>query len=434
MDEIDYWLVEYGLAFFFLLFLTFLSFFESALHNLTSFDLKLLNEQQREKKSSILHHLAYGRLQVIIPLNFGIQLSFIALAILTTHLVLLRITAYPVVWAFAIVFLINLIFRQLIPRMIMHHRAEQKVLLLLPLFSYIYPVLRVLASPVLATVRSLESAEAEPEEVKSKDTVQSEIKALIDIGKEEEVLEKDEGRLVRSVLEFGDARAKQVMTPRQKIVAAPEGATVTEVIDLMVTEKHSRIPIYRDSLDTVIGVVYVRHLLKKLKENPEDERISDLLLTPIFVSGGMLLSALLKEIKTRRSAMVFVRDENGGIAGLITIEDLLEEIVGEIYDEDQTEEEDVIPQGNNAFFVSGNVELSRLGKLLEASLRDDDCQTIGGLITKTIGRLPKKNERILLAGLEVTVLHVDEKKVNRLLVKKATQVIGDLSAPGERIS
>ena len=419
MDEIDYWFFEYSFTFLFLLFLLFLSFFESALHNLTGFDLKLLNEQHREKKSRILHFLAHEPAQVIIPLNFGIQLSFIALAIFATHLVLVTIYTYPILCAFAIVIGINLTFRQIVPRMVMYHQPEKKLLMLLPLFTWIYPALRILAAPVLATVRTMEAAEPEePEEQKSKDTVQSEIHALIAIGKEEEVFEKDEGKLVKSVLEFGDAKAKQVMTPRARIVGAPEGATVAEVVDLMVSEKHSRIPVYRDSLDTIIGVVYVRHLLKKLKENPDNQDIGDLLLKPIFVAGDMLLSALLKQIKTRRSAMVFVRDDNGGIAGLITVEDLLEEIVGEIYDEDQMEEEDIVPYGEKSFIVSGKVELAKLADKLGVMLADDDCQTIGGLVTKAIGRLPNQNEQITLFGLYIKVISVDERKVNRLVVEK----------------
>ena len=138
MDDIDYWLLEYGLTFVFLLFLTFLSFFESALHNLTSFDLKLLDEQHRQRKSRVLYLLAHENLQVIIPLNLDIQLAFIALAVLITHLVLVAIDTFSVLWAFAIIIIINLVFRQLIPRLVTHYNPEQKLMLLLPLFSIIY--------------------------------------------------------------------------------------------------------------------------------------------------------------------------------------------------------------------------------------------------------------------------------------------------------
>ena len=116
--------------------------------------------------------------------------------------------------------------------------------------------------------------------------------------------------------------------------------------------------------------------------------------------------------------MVFVKDDNGGIAGLITIEDLLEEIVGEIYDEDQVEEQECTPQGNNIFSVSGNMGLDKLNDILKLELEDEDCQTIGGLITKAMGRFPKKDEKVDFSGLVATVLDVDDRKINRLLVEK----------------
>jgi len=418
MDEIDYLPLEFGLTLLFLFFLTFFSLFESALHRLTRFDLKLLNEQHCHKKNVILYLLAHNNLKVIIPLNFGLQLSFIFLAIFTAHLVFLNLKTFPVVWALAIMFITILIFRQLIPRMLTQVNPDKKLLFLLPLFSLFFPVLRILAYPITLTVQKIGSIETAPEEGKSKEDIKKEIQALIAIGKEEDVLEKDEGKLVKSLLEFGDARAKEVMTPRSKIVAAQENATLKQVMNLMVMEKHSRIPIYRENLDQIVGVVYVRHLLKKCEEANGDESINDLLLPPVFVSGELLLSDLLKEIKRRKSSMVFVKNDNGGISGLITIEDLLEEIVGEIYDEDQTEEVKIIPQDKNIFLVSGNVSLDELSETLDIKLYDEDCQTIGGLITKMMGRLPEKDERIEIAGIAITILNVDSKKVNRMLVEK----------------
>lgn len=427
MDEIDYSSLELGLAVLFLILLTFFSFVETALHCLTSFDLKLLHEQHRDKRGNILHLLAQDDLLVIIPLNFGIQLSFIALAIFTTHLVLLRVPAYPLAWAFGLMFVLNLFFRQLIPRLLTHVNPEKMLLFLLPAFSYCFPILRTLAAPITMTIEKVWPQEAPPvEEEKTRDVVKKEIEALIAIGKEEEVLERDEGKLVMSILEFGDSLAKHAMTPRSRIIGAPEDATVREVIGLMVNEKHSRIPIYRENLDHIVGVVYVRHLLKKLEEKPDDHTIKDLILPPVFVSEDTLLSEVLREIKLKKCYLVFVRDDNGGIAGLITIEDLLEEIVGEIYDEDQVAEEEIVPQGKNTFLVLGGVELDKVNDALQVNLDDEDCLTIGGLVTKSAGRLPKKNDRIDLNGLSVTVLSADDRKINRLLVEKIVPVSSDV--------
>jgi len=431
MDESDYFLLELSLVFLFLFFLTFLAIFESSLHRLTRFDLKLLHGPQRTEKHGVLYLLANNYIKVIIPLNFGIQLSFIILAILTTHLVLKHVNPFPVLWALGIMFLINIVFRQLVPRMLTHATPGRKLLLLLPTFSSLFPLLQFLSYPIdLAVEKVGKGRGTAKEEEKPKDVVKREIKTLIEIGREEGVVEKEEGELVKSVFRFGDATAGEVMTPRSRIIAIQEGASLKEVKNLMVQEKHSRIPVFRENLDQISGVVYVRHLLTRLEEKEWNASIENLLLPPVFVSEDKLLSELLKEIKKKRSSMVFVENDYGGVSGLITVEDLLEEIVGEISDEDQTEEEEIIRRGSNRYVVSGGVSLDKLSDALDVKVEDYDCHSIGGLITKTIGRLPKKNEKIETQGISVTVLNADARKVNRLLVEKLSDGLVE-AAPAE---
>ena len=147
MDESDYFLLEFGLVLLFLFFLTFLAFFESALHRLTRFDLKLLNKQHHHKKYEVLHLLSHNNLKVIIPLNFGIQLSFIILTILTTHIVLIQIKFFPVLWAFLILFIVNILFCQLVPRIVTYVHPDKKFLFFLPLFSLFLSSIAVFRLP-----------------------------------------------------------------------------------------------------------------------------------------------------------------------------------------------------------------------------------------------------------------------------------------------
>ncbi|MBN2466850.1 MAG: HlyC/CorC family transporter [Deltaproteobacteria bacterium] len=426
MDDFDYCLLEVGFAFLFLVLLTFFSLFESAFHRLTRFDLKLLDQQQKNEKNIVLSMLAHNDLAVMIPLNFGIQLSFIVVAVVTTHLMVMRVAVFPIGWALGSVFLINLLFRQLVPRIFTQINPERKLLFLLPAFSFIFPLLRLCAYPITRTVQRVGALRTLPEEEKSKEVVKREIQVLINIGEEENVLEKGEGDLVKSVLEFGDTRAREVMTPRSKIVAVSEGTSLREVQSAMIREKHSRIPVYRESLDQITGVVYVRHLLRKIEEGGDSGVVEDILLPPVFVPEARSLSELLQEMKRRRSTMVFVKNDYGGIAGLITIEDILEEIVGEISDEDQTEEEeDIVEKGEGQFMVSGNVSLDEVSEALDVSWDDEDCQTIGGLVAKMMGKLPRKGDCVELSGARVTVVSADRRKVNRLLVEK------DVASPSE---
>jgi len=416
MDEADTFLLEFLLTLILLFFLLFFSTIASTLHRLTPFDLKLLNEQHG-KKNIIFNLLAHNNLKVIIPITFGIQTSLLLIFILTTHMVIQKIDSYPLLWAFGILLVVSLVFCQFIPRLLVHVNPEKKLLRLLPLLSILFPVVKFFSYPIISSVERMRGStraagDDEPEVMDKK------IQALIAIGKEEEVLEKEDSELVKSVIEFGDTKAREVMVPRSQIIALPENASLKEAKDLMVREKHSRIPVYRENLDQIIGVIYVRNLLTKLEENEWDSPINDLLIPPVFVSEDNFLSEVFKEVKNKRSWMVFVKNEYGGISGLITIEDLIEEIVGDISDEDQTEVKEIIPQGKNLFLVSGSANLYDLSEILGVTLLDDDCQTIGGFITKTIGRLPKKNDRIEIAGLAITILNVDSRKINRLLVEK----------------
>jgi len=426
MDEADIFVLEFLLTLVLLFFLLFFSIIASTLHRLTPFDLKLLNEQHG-KKSNIFNLLAHNNLKVIIPITFGIQTSLLFIFILTTHMVMQKIDSHPLLWALGILLAVSLIFCQFIPRLLVHANPEKKLLRLLPLLSILFPVVKFFSYPIISGVERMRGStkgdDDEPEVMDKK------IQALIAIGKEEEVLEKEDSELVKSVIEFGDTKAREVMTPRSQIVALPQNATIKEAKDLMVSEKHSRIPVYQESLDQIVGVIYVRSLLIRLEKMGWDSLIHDLLIPPVFVTEEERISEVFKEMKAKRSWMVFVKNEYGGVSGLITIKDLLEEIVGDIDDEDQTKQSEIIPQGKNIFLVSGKAGLYELSEALGVTLADDDCQTIGGFITKTIGRLPKKNDRIEVSGLVITILNVDSRKINRLLVEKPAELQEDPQAP-----
>jgi CBS domain containing-hemolysin-like protein len=427
MDEADTFVLEFLLTLVLLFFLLFFSIIASTLHRLTPFDLKLLNEQHG-KKSNIFNLLAHNNLKVIIPISFGIQTSLLFIFILTTHMAIQKIDSHPLLWAFGILLVVSLIFCQFVPRLLVHVNPEKKLLRLLPLLSILFPVVKFFSYPIISSVErmrgSTKAADDDEPEVMDK-----KIQALIAIGKEEEVLEKEDSELVKSVIEFGDTKALEVMIPRSQIIALPENASIKEAKDLMVRTKHSRIPVYRENLDQIIGVIYVRNLLTMLEEKEWDSPINDLLIPPVFVTEEERISEVFKEMKAKRSWMVFVKNEYGGVSGLITIEDLLEEIVGDIDDEDQTKQSEIVPQGKNLFLVSGKAGLYELSEALGVTLADDDCQTIGGFITKTIGRLPKKNDRVEVSGLVITILNVDSRKINRLLVEKPAELKEDPQGP-----
>jgi len=245
------------------------------------------------------------------------------------------------------------------------------------------------------------------------------IQALIDVGEAEGILEEEEGELIHSIIEFGDTRVSEVMTPRPDIVAVPESATVREARDVMIESKYSRLPVYRDQIDNVEGLIYVRDLLQRWAEGKEDEPIAPLVRPVYFVPETKPVAELLEEMQKAHVQLSIVIDEYGGVAGLVTVEDILEEIVGEIEDEDiGREDEEIFDSRDGAYEVLGSTEIGKIERLFGVEIEDDDFTTIAGLVINESGKVPRSGERLTFRGLDVEVLEADERRIGRLRLKR----------------
>src|SRR6266850_730827 len=247
------------------------------------------------------------------------------------------------------------------------------------------------------------------------------IQALIDVGEAEGILEEEEGELIHSILEFGDTRVSEVMTPRPDIVAVPAGATVREARDIMIESKYSRLPVYREQIDNVEGLIYVRDLLQRWAEGKADGPIKPLVRPVYFVPETKPVAELLEEMQKAHVQLAMVIDEYGGVSGLVTVEDILEEIVGEIEDEDIAGEElnDIVEQDDGCYEVLGSTEIGKIERLFDLEIEADDFTTIAGLVISKSGKVPQTGERLTFRGLEVEVLEADERRIGRLRVKRA---------------
>jgi CBS domain containing-hemolysin-like protein len=247
------------------------------------------------------------------------------------------------------------------------------------------------------------------------------IQALIDVGEAEGILEEEEGQLIQSILEFGDTRVSEVMTPRPDIVAVPAGATVREARDVMIESKYSRLPAYRDQIDNVEGIIYVRDLLQRWAEGDEDGPISSLVRPVYFVPETKAVADLLEEMQKAHVQLSMVIDEYGGISGLVTVEDILEEIVGEIEDEDIAGEElkEIVEEGKGCYEVLGSTEIGKIERLFDMEIEADDFTTIAGLVINEYGKVPQPGAQVTFRGLDVEVLEADERRIGRLRVKRA---------------
>jgi CBS domain containing-hemolysin-like protein len=263
-----------------------------------------------------------------------------------------------------------------------------------------------------------ETVEEEEEEDNGDD-----IQALIDVGAEEGILEEEEGELIHSIIEFGDTRVNEVMTPRTEIAALPITATVAEARDRVIESKYSRLPVYREQIDNVEGIIYMRDLLQCWPEGREAEKISSLLRPVYFVPETKQVADLLEEMQKAHVQLAMVIDEYGGVAGLVTVEDILEEIVGEIEDEDTAQEEiiEIVESDDGYYDVLGSTEIGKIERLFDMEIEDDDFTTIAGLVISESGYVPRIGERLNFRGLDVEVLDADDRRINRLRLRRAEE-------------
>lgn len=313
--------------------------------------------------------------------------------------------------------LVILLFRHLIPRIITMRNPEIVLLRLFPIFKIVHAVLRPLSVLLMSALNYFHQWEKDMEPPKEEETSEEEIQAFIDAGQEEGILEHGEGEMIQSIVHFGDKVAREVMTPRTQIVAVDINSPVDKLLQLIVTKRHARIPVYRDDLDNLEGIVHERDLLRVWQRGDKLESFRSLIKPAYFVPETKPVDDLLQEMKEKGDQMVMVVDEYGGISGLITMEDLIEEIVGDIHDESEDAEK-VIEESKGVFVVPGSLELGVIEEKLGVPLvADTDCTTVAGAVVELFGRLPSPGEKIEHGGLEIEVLAADRRRVQRLRLK-----------------
>ena len=247
-----------------------------------------------------------------------------------------------------------------------------------------------------------------------------ELSILVERGGEQGILEAEEEQMIQAVIELGDQRIHEVMVPRIAMVTLRATATMDEAIDTVIDGGHSRIPVYEETIDEIIGILYAKDLLPFLKGSvTERPTLRSILRTPVFVPESMSVDDLLHEFQRRKIHIAIVLDEYGGTAGLVTIEDLLEEIVGEIQDEYDEEEPLIVRISDDEARIDGRADVDDLAELFDTNLGledEDEYDTVGGLIYHRIGGVPKPGDQVVVDGLTLTVETTDDRRVGKVLV------------------
>jgi CBS domain containing-hemolysin-like protein len=234
-------------------------------------------------------------------------------------------------------------------------------------------------------------------------------------------LEEDERDMIASVIELGDQPVRELMVPRIDIVALPGTAVVRDVLDCVVASGHSRIPIYDGSIDNVVGLAYAKDVLKYLRDGSQDAPAAPLAREPYFVPETKKVDELLHEMQARRVHLAMVVDEYGGTAGLISIEDLIEEIVGEIQDEYDVEEQPIQEVSETEAIFDARVSIRDVNDTLDLDLDDADFDTVGGLVYHALGKVPVVGDEVRVDGCLVTVLATNGRRIKKVRVSKVAE-------------
>lgn len=256
-------------------------------------------------------------------------------------------------------------------------------------------------------------------------TSEEEIKALVTMAEEEEIIEEDEKELIHSIFEFGDTVVREIMVPRTDMVAIRSDESIEELMKLFVHEGHSRVPVFEESIDNVVGIAYARDVLVRLAQGEKDIEVKDILRPAHFVPESKKVNELLRELQRKHQHMAIVVDEYGGTAGLVTLEDVLEELVGEIFDEYDLEEIPVERLDDETIRVDARMSVDEVNELLGVRLEHEDIDTIGGFVVGLLGRIPNPGDQVDSGSLTFRVEEMDGRRIAKILITKRAEIAAE---------
>jgi CBS domain containing-hemolysin-like protein len=246
--------------------------------------------------------------------------------------------------------------------------------------------------------------------IKEPEDLEREIASIIDVGKERGLISRREGELIESIFEFKDTLVREIMVPRLEIVAVNQDTPLNQIIRLVLEKGHSRLPVFEGNIDHIVGILLAKDLLAFWQGPEETWDLGRILRPPYFIPESKKISDLLRDLVERKSQIAIVIDEYGGTAGLITMEDLLEEIVGEIYDEYDRIQPRLMPQEDGSVLVDARLDVEELLDHFELPRPEGKFESVGGLLIHLLGRVPQVDDRVTLDNLELTVTAADERR------------------------
>jgi putative hemolysin len=404
---------------------------ETAFSALMKLSLRLMVE--RSGRDDRLGFYLDDPIQLFLPARLMLGLIFslatVVLAVLTGSQGFSQI---GMLLLFVAVFILT--FEHVLPLLIVRRNPEKVLTLLLPPFDFaarfLHPLTGTLVRLIVESRRERErEREREGATATNGNTEEAQgeaAHAYLETGEEQGLIERDERRLLQSIVDFGDTLVREVMTPRPDIVAIEEESTLDELLSLFREQEYSRIPVYKENLDNILGIVFVKDLVLLAEAERAGQPIGPLIRPVAFVPETKRVPELLKEFQRKQVQMAIVVDEYGGTAGLVTLEDLLEEIVGEIRDEYDVEAEPVVEEGQGSWVFSAKASIDEVSDRLGVQIEPEGFETVGGYVLTRVGRVPAVGETFELDGLHVEVLEAERKRIHKVRFRRAHE------APVER--
>jgi len=248
--------------------------------------------------------------------------------------------------------------------------------------------------------------------------IEEEIKTLVDAGEEGGIIEEEEKEMIYSIFEFGDTLAREVMVPRIDMVAIEVNTSIADALEVIIQAGHSRIPVYEGTIDNIVGILYAKDLLQYWRHDIRHLDLRDILRDVYYIPETKKVDELLQELQQRKVHIAIVVDEYGGTAGLVTIEDILEEIVGEIQDEYDSEEAFMEVINDNEIIFNGRMDLDDVNHIMNLELPTDSSDTLGGLVYSSLGRVPVVGDTVRIQNVEITVLSVVGRRIKKVKVAR----------------
>lgn len=404
--------------------LTLSAFFSGAETAITSMNIIKIRQLENKgvKQAAVLERLFHDSHRILATILVGNNMVNIAATAIATELSYKFFQGKNVTTLVTFVMtLAILIFGEITPKTYAANHPEKVAVRLgrpVELLSYIlYPILKVLNAITSFIIRLLGGSVARDKTLVSEE----EIMTLVDVGEEAGIIESQERKMINSIFEIGDIKASEVMVPRIDMIYLEEDASLEEALNVAIEHGYSRIPVIKDTIDNVTGILYAKDLLaysRKAEGQNQETGIKKFVRPAYYVPESKKVNELLKEMQKEKVHIAIVLDEYGGTLGLVTIEDILEEIVGDILDEYDAEIDLIEHLGENSLIVNAKASIEEINEVLNIELPEDEYDSIGGFVFNALGRIPVKDDAIEFDDIMIKVLSVHNRRIKQLEITK----------------